>query len=376
MLQQINHPRGWTRKDIEQDASWVVRLTAAQIADFEQALAAAESTGKALLDMEPSDFPFGFDALAVLRAAIGETQIGRGFQLLRGFPVHRWTTEQARLLYWGIGLHLGVPRPQGKASNFMADVRDAGVEYRSVTGRGHSSKAALDFHSDGSDVVTLMVLKSAKAGGQSLVASSIAAYNKMLQTAPHLAKELFGMFTFSRQGEEAPEELPHYEASILGFRDGRFACRHIRNHIASAQQAFSEVPRLTPGQIEAMDLFDELLCSEELCFEMDFEAGDLQLLNNHIVLHARTDYQDYEEEDRKRHLLRLWISLPNGQALPETWRTAYKDVDSGAVRGGFRGTSITPEIKAFEERLAQAHRVAFRVYQGVQEKAVAASQAT
>jgi hypothetical protein len=41
---------------------------------------------------------------------------------------------------------------------------------------------------------------------------------------------------------------------------------------------------------------------------MDLEPGDVQLISNHTVIHARTDYEDYPEDDRKRHLLRLWIT--------------------------------------------------------------------
>ena len=42
---------------------------------------------------------------------------------------------------------------------------------------------------------------------------------------------------------------------------------------------------------------------------MDLEPGDIQLLSNHTVIHARTDYVDHPEPDRKRHLLRLWITV-------------------------------------------------------------------
>ena len=362
MMIPVTSPRGWGRADIEKDRGWAVRLTPAQIADFEQALAYAEQAGKSAFDMTPADFPFGGDALAVLRAAAGETQTGRGFQLLRGFPVHKWSVEQIRLLFWGVGLHLGVARPQGKSSQFMADVRDAGTNYRSNSGRGYSSKSALDFHCDGSDLVGLMCIRTGKSGGTSLISSSISAYNAMLASHPDLVRELAGLFTFSRQGEQAPEEPPYYEASVFGWKDGRFACRYVRNHINTAQKVFPEVPRLTEKQIAALDLLDATLAREDMCFHMEFEPGDIQLINNHTVLHSRTDYEDHDEPDRKRHLLRLWISLPQAQALPDAWLDAYKDVSTPAVRGGFRGVNITPQIRAFEERLAAEHGMRLGVY--------------
>lgn len=361
-LHPVTSPAGWSRADIEADPDWVIRLTDAQIEDLEQALGHARAVGKPLLALSRQDFPLGGDALAVLRAAIGETQTGRGFQVLRGFPVERWSVDDIRLLFWGIGLQIGVARPQGKDSGFLNDVRDIGVDYRSATGRGYSSKSALDFHADGSDIVGLMCIRTARSGGTSLIASSIRAWNEMLASHPDLARELTGLFTFGRQGEEAPEEPPYYQAPVIGWKDGRFACRHIRNHINTAQRVFPEVARLTARQVAALDLFDETLRRDDLCFDMQFEPGDIQLINNHVVLHSRTDYEDHEAPAQKRHLLRLWLALPQGQALPDNWAAAYKDTAPRSVRGGFRGTGITDEARAFEARLAGEHRMRLTIY--------------
>ncbi len=363
----VTYPHGWNRADIERDPDWIFHLTPAQIADFEQALAHARSLGKPMLALSRADFPIGGDALAVLRAAIGETQIGRGFQVLRGFPVHNWTVDDIRLFFWCVGLQMGVARPQGKDSKLLNDVRDIGVDYRSATGRGYSSRSALDFHADGSDIVGLMCIRTARSGGTSLISSSIRAYNEVLRTAPDLAHELAGLFVYGRQGEQAPEEPPYYEAPVVGWKDGRFACRHIRNHINTAQRVFPEIPRLTDRQRAALDLFDATLAREDLGFDMSFEPGDIQLINNHIVLHSRTDYEDHDEPERKRHLLRLWIALPQGQALPDNWAAAYKDTLPRAVRGGFRGVGITPEIRAFEERLAAEHGMRLDIYRDLEQ---------
>ncbi|MFG5408434.1 TauD/TfdA family dioxygenase [Piscinibacter sakaiensis] len=298
----------------------------------------------------------------MLADAVEATQSGRGFVLLRGFPVERWGVEASRLLFWGLGLHLGVPRPQGRASQFMSDVRDAGGVYRSTAGRGYNTRSALDFHADGSDLVGLMCLQTARAGGESLIASSVAAHNTMLAERPDLVRELYGLFTFSRQGEQAAEEPPYYTASVFGRKDGVFACRHIRNHVQSAQTSFPEVPRLSSAQREALDLLDAILARPSHCFRMHLARGDVQLVNNHTVLHSRTDYEDFDEPQRKRHLLRLWLSLAEAPALPDAWAQAYKDTAARAVRGGFRGQQITPEIEAFEHRLAAEHGLAMRIY--------------
>ncbi|MFN9771169.1 MAG: TauD/TfdA family dioxygenase [Burkholderiales bacterium] len=362
MIAPVTRPEGWTPEDLRADDGWAVRLTAEEIGDFERGLGHAVGTGRGPLELGPADFPFGPAALARLHAAVAETQSGRGFRLLRGLPVERWSVEASRTFFWGLGLHLGVPRQQGRASQMMSDVRDAGGTYRSVQGRGYNTRSALDFHADGTDLVGLMCLRTAVSGGESLIASSVTAHNVMLAERPDLLALLYEPITFSRQGEQAPEEPPWYRAAIMGVRDGRFACRHIRNHVKSAQLSFPEVPRLTDAQAEALDLFDAILRRPEVCFRMNFEPGDVQLINNHVVLHSRTDYVDHDEPERKRHLLRLWLSLPESPALPESWRDAYKDVEARAVRGGFRGQNVTPEVEAFEARIAAHHRMAFRVY--------------
>ena len=362
MTQTRTSPLGWKRATLENDHSWIHHLTEQEIEDLEAGLRQVLKLGKNEFELSASDFPVTPVTKKLLAQTMDATQTGFGLCVLRGFPVARWTKEEMRTLFWCMGLHFGVPRPQGKQSQFVSDVMNAGGTYRGGTGRGYNTNSKLDFHSDGSDVVGLMCLHTAKSGGKSLISSSLSAYQELERRRPDLAKVLTEPFYFSRQGEHAPEEPPYYQASIVGFKDGRFACRHIRNHITGAQITFDEVPRLSALQTEALDMFDELLASEEICYHMDLQQGDFQFLNNHVVLHARTEYEDYPEPERRRHLLRLWLSLPDGQPLPDAWKIAYKDTSTRALRGGFRGIGITPEIRAFEERLCAEHEIDCRVY--------------
>ena len=361
-MPKLNSPRAWKRADLENDSSWIYPLSEQEIQDLEMGLRAALATGKSEFELSASDFPVTPLTDKLLKTVMNATLSNYGVCLVKGFPVDRWTAEQMRTLFWCMGLRCGVPRPQGKPSHFVSNVRDDGGVYRSGTGRGYNTNSKLDFHSDGSDVVGLMCLQVAKSGGSSLISSSMTAFNELQKVRPDLAEVLQQPFYFGRQGEQAEEEPPYYQASIVGFKNGQFACRHIRNHIIGAQISFPEVPRLTPLQTEALDMFDALLAREDICFHMQLEKGDFQFLNNHVNLHARTEYEDFEEPEKRRHLLRLWLSLPQAPALPDLWRDAYKDVETGALRGGFRGANITPEIRAFEKRLAQEHGIAYRIY--------------
>jgi len=359
MISCIDQPKGWLAADPSRDLSWIYHLDKGQIEALESALRHALASKKCMLEMAPEDFPISPAVWSELKDALSSVQTGFGFRLFRGFPVHKYSDDELRTLYWGIGLHIGVPRPQGKQTHFMSEVRDAGGTYRGATGRGYNTSSKLDFHADSTDIVGLLVVRTAKSGGSSLIASSISAHNKMLRNRPDLLEVLYQPFVFSRQGEQAPEEAPYYEAPVFGMEQGRFVCRHIRNHIKSAQLAFQDIPRLTSKQEEALDELDSTLASPELCFSMEFQPGDMQFINNHIVLHARTQYEDYEEVEKKRLLFRLWMSHPDSQPLPPIFADGYKDHRAGAVRGGVRGVNHTPEVRAFEERMAGYHGMWF-----------------
>lgn len=363
MRDRIEHQSAWKRADVERDTRWLHHLTHEQVEDFCKALEHAKQHGAGLFEMAPDDFPLGEAGQQALRAIIQDVLDGRGISVLRGFPVNRFSDDDMRLMYWGLGLRMGVPRPQGKQSQFMSNVTDTGGTYRSATGRGYNTNSALDFHADSCDMVGLMCLRTAKSGGTSMISSSVTAHNDMLRVRPDLVDILYQPFYFSRQGEQALEEPPYYQATVFGMRDGWFACRHVYNHIRGAQAGFPDLPRLASEQKEALDFLDAILAREDNRFEMHLEPGDLQFLNNHRILHSRTQYEDYEEPARRRHLLRLWLALPLAQPLPVQWREAYKDVDPATLRGGFRGVNITPEIEVFESRLAAWHGMACRIYQ-------------
>jgi hypothetical protein len=118
---------------------------------------------------------------------------------------------------------------------------------------------------------------------------------------------------------------------IFGMRDGRFTSQYSRTFVENAQ-GVPGVPPLTTAQNEALDLWAEVC--EELCYSMDMKPGDLQLLNNHVVYHARTTYEDDPTPGRDRFLMRLWLSMPNSRALPEGFEALWGSIEPGALRGG------------------------------------------
>ncbi|MVW70676.1 TauD/TfdA family dioxygenase [Bordetella sp. 15P40C-2] len=354
-----NRPQPWKAEQVRQDDSWILRLTAEEVDGVRAALAHAKQLDKPLLAMEQADFPLPEVSRRALQAAIDMTQQRWGLCLLKGFPVDEWTEEETRLAYWGMSLYMGVGRTQNRASQFINDVRDAGGEYKVKGGRGYNTNAGLDFHQDSCDVVALLCRRTAKSGGTSKVVSSLALRDEIQKRRPDLIPVLQSPFFHSYQGTQDPTQPPYYRLSIFGTHPEYFAARTNRKNTVAAQRDFPEIPRLTEAQIEALDLLDELMPSDEFCYSMELERGDLQLLNNYVTLHSRTPFEDYEDPDLKRHLLRLWLAIPGSQPLPDSWVEYYGDVRAGSVRGGVRGSSITEEFLAYEERQARAMSMPF-----------------
>jgi hypothetical protein len=247
---------------------------------------------------------------------------------------------------------MGVGRTQNRASQVMNDVRDEGGDYKVKGGRGYNTNAGLDFHQDSCDVVGLMCRRTAKSGGTSMVISSMALRNEVQRLRPDLIAVLQQPFFHSYQGTQDPSQPPFYRCPIFGNHPEFFVARSNRKNTDAAQRDFPEVPRLSALQTQALDLFDQLMPSPLLCYSMELERGDLQLLNSYVTLHSRTPFEDFEQADEKRHLLRLWLSIPSSQPLPAAFEEYFGDVRAGAVRGGVRGSAITPEFVAYERRQA------------------------
>lgn len=304
--------------------------------------------------MTAADFPLNEAAADSLRTAFAATQTGYGLCLIKGFPVGSWSVDDARLAYWGIGLHVGVARPQNMASELMNDVRDAGGNYKTKNGRGYNTNAGLDFHIDSCDVVALLCLQTAKTGGTSMVTSSIAVVEEIARSRPDLMSVLMSDFHHSFGGAGDPSQPPYYSMPIIGNDPAHFAFRANRKNTTAAYRDFPEIPPLSQKQIEALDYLDEILPDPRFCYSMELERGDMQIVNNYVVIHSRTNFEDFDEPERKRHLLRLWLDVPQSTQLPEAWGARFPDVRAGAVRGGFRGSCITPEFLAFEARQARA----------------------
>ena len=327
MTTQTGKPIGgaaaWRGADIREDTSWRHPIDGRALAEIDAALAGVAQRGLDWRDITRDNFPL--PELSGFLADIADAlESGPGVVRFTGIPVDRYSEDQLRRLYFGIACHIGTPVAQNGGRGLMRDIRDSG-------GKRVDSSGALRWHNDRADVVALFCIRKARAGGLSRIVSAVAIHDAMQAVRPDLAAILYDDFHRSTVGDEVGAEALHYPLPIFATRDGFFTSHYSRTYIEQAQQ-FDAVPRLTGEQVEALDLLQEL--AEQLCFEMPIEPGEIQLLNNHIIYHSRTAFEDDAAHGLDRLLYRIWLSMPNSRPLPDNHSVLWGNVEAGALRGG------------------------------------------
>ncbi len=329
----IECPSAWTGADMRgREAEWTYRLSPSEIAEIEAALKLVQARGLDIVEIRREDFPLPTLG-PVLDRLRTEVLDGRGFVLLRGVPVEARPIAESAAAYWGIGSYFGSARSQNAQGHVLGHVYDLGGSSATNPNiRSYATSERQNFHIDRCDVVALLCLRRAKAGGLSAIVSSMTVHNVMAARRPDLLERLYQPFPIDRRGEVPEGKAPFYEAPVFNEHAGTISVLYSRLHIGSSQR-FPEARRLTSEDIEALDMFGELAGDPELRLDMDFMPGDIQFLHNHTILHARTAYEDWPEVERRRHLLRLWLSPPGARPLPPVFAECYGDITIGD-RGG------------------------------------------
>jgi hypothetical protein len=323
----------WTGPEIAGRRDWLHVLTAEEIEDLDRAVAHARALERPLEELTRADFPLSVLAGTVERW-LDALEQRAGFLLVRGVPVERYGERDATLAYWGLGLHLGTAISQNAAGDRLGHVRDIGLTERDSSVRLYKTRERLGFHTDGADLIGLLCLRPAKSGGASRIASSAAIYNEILRRRPDLVPVLYEPFPFDANDQERPGERPFFSIPLCRYERGWLRTFYIGWYIRDSQRHPS-APRLSVAQREVIDLIDEIAEDPGIHLEMDFRAGDIQWLKNSVILHARTEYEDYAEPERKRHLLRLWL----------TSRRAFADSDPQLNAGIARKAGVRSDAE-------------------------------
>lgn len=313
----ITGPGVWYARGLERDRSWLHTLTATEIAEIETALGSALATGKPVVEITRADFPLP-TVEARLRRLVEAVENGHGVALLRGIKLPNYSRHHARIIFWGIGCYIGDTVSQNPEGALLHEIEDLGNAYHGNNVRGHSTNARLLPHVDPSDIVGLFCIHPAKTGGLSTVSSALIIYNEILATHPEYLDALYRGFRIDYAGKgpsDAPDLTSPQRIPVFSYHGGELTCYYNAKQVEHGAVKTGE--RLSELEAAAMRYIKELAPRPNIRFSMGFQTGDIQLLNNYTILHARTAYEDWPEQERKRLLLRQWWNVPNARPLLE-----------------------------------------------------------
>jgi len=303
----VGGPGAWRGPDLAARTDWIACLTAADVAELDAAIAVASGRGPDLRHVRREDFP-----LPTLAPRIAEwtreLADGRGFVLVRGLPVARWGDERSALVFWGLGRHLGEPGAQNPADELLGHVIDMGEEAANPFVRRYRTAGDIAYHCDLADVVGLLCLRAAARGGASRIVSSVSVFDTLLAARPDFVPRLFEPFRLDTRDDGGGHGPQWVDVPPCRYAGGRLRTFYHSDYFRSVVR-HAGVPPFSDEERAVLDRYEEIAASPDLHLDMHFEPGDVQLVSNHTVLHARAAYEDGPGPAQRRHLLRLWLSL-------------------------------------------------------------------
>ncbi len=305
--QPVMDPAEWRGTELAARDGWLIHLEESEILDLIDMCRSMKAfiggNPGQLINIPPDRFNLGSfgDRISGIRT---ELRDGSGVTMIRGLPVDEMELIDTAIAYWAIGRQLGTPMSNNPQGDLFGHVTDLGKDYRDPEVRGYQTRATMDYHCDQCAIVGLLCLRTARSGGTSKFASSVAVYNELLARRPDLVSVLTKPLYWTKHGEKEADEPGYYRSPVFSFLGG-FLCTSFGPMHIHKGHALPEAPNLTPEQLEAIHLAEDL--AEEFRFEVDFEVGDIQFLNNFVILHTRNEYEDWPEEEKRRLLWRLWL---------------------------------------------------------------------
>ena len=329
----ITTAAAWRGDRLMQGADWVYPLTDAEVGELEALGARFIADDPDLRRVSSADYPLVECADAVSDWA-HEVDFGRGFVLVRGLRVELYSNMLSAAIYYILGLHIGDPIRQNELGDLIDHVyATSDKTMDDPTALSSKVRDNLVYHSDSSDIVALMCLHPAESGGASCLVSGAEIYNEILRRRPDLAPLLLEPFHFDWRRQDHSSPANTYTSPIVSMAEGVFSMYAGSLYILTAQE-YPEVPRLNADQMEVLRLFDEITIEPGMAIEMDFRPGDIQWLSNFAALHSRTLFHDYPEPQRRRHLLRLWLSSKSDRPLVSGFGKNAVVQSRGAPRDG------------------------------------------
>ena len=313
-------PAVWSGQDFREINSWVFKLSSSDINEINKALSVAVEKNIPIQNVTSNDFPLPHlgKQLKVLR---NEIENGRGFVVIRGLPVEEYDENECKILSWGLCTYFGKGMQQSRHGDWINHVIDlvdvsstsnpdlAHVVERKELRYSHKG-GELRWHSDTTDIIGLFCLKAAKSGGESRLASVGMVHNLILENQPECLDALYeGYFYMSLADDDESGLQRVSNERVPVFRR------------SAETVTFYYIPQVIERAIDRADIKYSLVENKAraiiqesgdlpgVALEFMLEPGDLEIINNKIVMHSRGEYEDYTDLDSRRHLLRLWMAI-------------------------------------------------------------------
>src|SRR5262245_39354027 len=306
----------WKGPQLDWEREALYRLTDADVAEIDAALATLKRAGEFdFPEITTANFPLPTVGRTMARLK-DQLRLGRGFALLRGLPRERWSQDDLARIYFGLGAHLGRAQPQSWHGELLAHVVDISDIEKNPC--GYRAGGRQNMHTDSCDVVALMCIRAAKSGGKSRIASAVAVHDALLASRPDLAARQYRGFRLRRTDQDAQ----YGTGMVVSEREIPLWCRG-PDGLCSYQMAYYARNAVARGDAtmdaageEALVEVEKLASSPEYYLDMSIGEGDIQFLNNRVIVHGRADYEDWPELERRRHMMRLWLRIPDWPPLP------------------------------------------------------------
>jgi hypothetical protein len=326
----IAGPAAWHPRDFPDAGAYSVTLGERHFAAFDSALAVNRGAGRAVEDVGTDDF-----ALAPIAADLAawrhDVLHGRGFVVLRAFPLDRYSADDLAAIFWGLGTHFGRAVSQSPLGDRIGHVVDVGGKDRRE--RAYRNSRELTLHTDRADVLGMLCLQPALSGGVSGYASAHTIHNEILASRPDLLEPLYTGFRYHRRGEQLAGEpaITAEPVPVLSECEGETSVVFLRSYMEMAAAELGQP--LTDHQRAALDYFEEVAARDDVKLSFTMQPGEAIFFNNCVLLHNRTAFEDHPDPARKRHLLRLWLMLDGTRPLAPAVH-AYKGTRGIVGRDG------------------------------------------
>ena len=235
---------------------------------------------------------------------------GFGLFIINGACLKDFSLKEKISIYTLIAEILGELIIQNIKQEKIVEIKDVGKSMQ-TGGRYHETKEGGSHHTDSPqwkdvpDYLGLFCVHNAKKGGTNLFLSAYTIHNRILKGRKDLLNILYEKFHFDKRGEFKEGESSTVFEPIFKFKDGKLYFRYLRNYIDAGHDIQNQP--LSESQKEALTYLDNSMLEEDMIMSYDLKPDDMVFSDNHWIVHGRTAFEDYDDPNLKRLMLRTWI---------------------------------------------------------------------